>query len=292
MRACSSWLFVAVLAGSVSLAGCSGIPPEPFVVSDAASRAAAAQTQANELSASFAALASTAGGQIAVAWAPVGQPEKVQHLGFTTDDDAWSTMKVPIALAAALDAEGDEDKEKVWTTAALTVSDNDAAAQLWRSLGDVQRASSKVEALLRDAGDTRTQVAQDERGVRRGFGRTSWTVSDSARFTAALPCEPEATRVLAPMGQVTPEQAWGLGKLPGSAFKGGWGPSAHGYLVRQIGLLDRGEGQVAVALMTQPKDGEHETGTATASALATWISQNLRPGDAGRCALPQSTPTD
>lgn len=266
------------------VASCSGIPPEPYVVSDAASRVAAMRTPASELTAAFTAFEDGASGQVAAAWAPVGRPDLVEHLGSTTDNDAWSAIKVPIALAAAMDDVGDPAEHKVWTEQALTVSDNEAAAQLWRSLGPSEQASAKVEAILRRAGDTRTEVAEDEQSGGHRFGRTSWTVQDSARFAAALPCGPSAASVLEPMGRVTQEQRWGLGSAsPGARIKGGWGPSQHGYLLRQIGVLDKGNRQVAVALMVAPTDGEHETGVRIATALATWLTAHLRAGDGGTC---------
>lgn len=274
----------AALLALPSIAGCSGIPPEPYVVSDAASRASAMRTPASELAAAFTAFQKGAPGQVAAAWAPVGRPDLVEHLGSTTDNDAWSAIKVPIALAATVDDVGDPAEEKAWTEQALTVSDNAAAAQLWRSLGPSEQASAKVEAILRRAGDTRTEVAEDdERGGHR-FGRTSWTVQDSARFAAALPCEPSAATVLEPMARVTKEQRWGLGSAsPGARIKGGWGPSRHGYLLRQIGVFAEGDGQVAVALMVAPTDGEYETGARIATALATWLTSHLRRGDGGTC---------
>lgn len=273
---------------ALSAAGCSGIPPEPYVVSDSASRVAAMRTQASELTAAFVEFEDGASGEVAVAWAPVGRPDLVEHVGSTTDDDAWSAIKVPIALAAAVDDVGDSAEQKAWTEQALTISDNAAAARLWRSLGSPDEASAKVEAILRRAGDTRTEVAKDEQSGGHRFGRTSWAVADAARFAAALPCEPSAETVLGPMGRVAKEQRWGLGSAsPGARFKGGWGPSQHGYLLRQIGVLDKGAGQVAVALMVAPDDGEFENGATTATALATWLTQRLRPGDAGSCPAAQ-----
>ena len=51
------------------------------------------------------------------------------------------------------------------------------------------------------------------------------------------------------MGRIVPEQRWGLGRVPGIRFKGGWGPSERpegGYEVIQVGIAgaqgDRGGG--------------------------------------------------
>lgn len=278
----------AAMSLSVLLAGCAGIPPEPFVVADAQRRAAAMRTSATDLAGAFAQFTADASSGVSVAWAPVGRPDLVQSLGTTTDDDAWSAIKVPIALAAAVDGSGSAATEKTWTTQALTVSDNDAAAKLWRSLGSAQEASTAVEAILRRAGDTRTEVAEGNQGERRGFGRTSWAVDDAARFAAALPCEPGASGVLEPMAHVAVDQQWGLGVLDQPVrFKGGWGPSASGYLVRQIGVVQQADGrQVAVAFVVQPQDKAHATATMVASSLARWTMARLKPGDGGSCPAP------
>ena len=61
------------------------------------------------------------------------------------------------------------------------------------------------------------------------------------------------------MGQVEPSQTWGIGGIPGSEFKGGWGPSPSGkYLVRQIGVLTTPAGNIAVAIAAEPESGSFD----------------------------------
>lgn len=270
------------------LAGCGGIPPEPFVVARAAS---AGPTQVPPVTAEairgpFQSFVAAHPGGVAVAWTPVGRPEQVQVLGSTTDIDAWSTIKAPISVAALKEASGPGEPGRTRTRirAAIKESDNDAAAELFESLGDRAEAAAATEAVLRAAGDQRTRVTRNAEGEVRGFGRTAWRPEDAARLAATLPCSADAEFVYDAMGQVIPDHQWGLGSLEATShFKGGWGQSDHGYLVRQLGVVDSRGGSIAVALMVQPKDGRHETGTATANALARWLVGRLGAGDVGTC---------
>lgn len=274
---------VGVLA--LSLTACGGIPPEPFVVAQAASPSPPPPVRAADLAAPFAEFAAAHPGRVAVAWAPVGAPDHVQVLGSTRDRDAWSTIKVPIAVAALSAAEeGDRDELQSLAAEAIERSDNDAAGALWQSIGTGEQASDAVEAFLAAAGDPRTEVGEDAIGGRRGFGRTAWSVVDSARFASMLPCLPEAAFVYDAMANIDADHRWGIGAMsvPGR-FKGGWGPSDEGYLVRQLGVVQKDGGQIALALAVQPDGGDHATATTTADELARWIGLRLGSQDVGAC---------
>ena len=160
---------------------------------------------------------------------------------------AWSTMKVPVIVASI--TSGRVDWHAV--EAAITHSDNEAALRLWSLLDD---APAQVEAVLRRAGDSETVLERepDPRGW-SPFGRTVWTLDAGATFYRALARgellgAAETERVLGAMGRVVPEQCWGLGRIPGVRFKGGWGPSEEpegGYEVIQFGIA--GEAVIALA---------------------------------------------
>ncbi|MDO5626679.1 MAG: hypothetical protein Q4G43_00020 [Mobilicoccus sp.] len=241
--------------------------------------------RAADLAAPFAEFVAEHGGRAAVAWAPVGAPDHVQVLGSTTDRDAWSTIKVPIAVAALNAADDSEVGElQAQAAAAIERSDNRAAAVLWRSLGTGAQASDAVEGFLALAGDPRTEVGEDAVGEQRGFGRTAWSVADSARVASMLPCLPEAAFVYDEMAKIDKDHRWGMGAMSVPVrFKGGWGPSDHGYLVRQLGVMQKDGGQIALAMAVQPGDGRHETGTATADELARWLGLRLGAQDVGAC---------
>lgn len=219
---------------------------------------------------------------LSVAWAPVGRPDLVQVVGSTRDVEAWSTLKVPISLAVSQAAEGaPSPSTSKRMRLALTHSDNAASAALWRSLGD---SDGRVRAVLAATGDPTTRPGRSAAGGSVAFGLTPWQVDDSARFAAMLPCARHSGPVLTLMGYVIPDHSWGLGTVADARFKGGWGPSPHGYLARQIGVVPRADGRaVAVALATQPKEGGHEEATETLSEATRILVSLLSAEDGGTC---------
>ena len=192
---------------------------------------------------------------MAVGWAigAVGG-DGVESFGERRAARAWSTMKVPVIVASITSGRAD------WHAieAAITRSDNDAALRLWAALDD---GYAQVEEVLRLAGDHDTLLERepDPRGW-SPFGRTVWTLGAGATFYRALArgelLDPAATeRVLDAMGRVVPEQRWGLGRVPGIRFKGGWGPSEEpdgGYEVIQFGI----SGDTVLALSAVAADFE------------------------------------
>lgn len=287
---------VAAAAGGILLSGlaaCGGIEPEPFVVDPTRSASESEQREepmrASDLQDAFAEFQSRHPGAVTVAWAKVNDPDSVQTLGTPKDLDAWSTFKVPVSVAA-VKADPSSDRISDLVRQAITESDNVAAARLWRSLGASDAAADATDVVLRAGGDTTTRAGRDDEGQRHGFGRTEWTVQDAARYASTLPCTADAAPVYEEMGRIVDDHRWGIGSVGKPVhFKGGWGPSDHGYLVRQIGVVDLHEGAVALALVVQPKDGSHETGTRTASEVASWLVSRLGKADAGTC--PGGLPT-
>jgi hypothetical protein len=180
---------------------------------------------------------------------------RIETRGELRASRAWSTMKVPVIVAAI--AAGRADWETV--EAAITRSDNDAASRLWDELDD---GAAQVEAVLREAGDDETTLERepDPRGY-SSFGRTVWSLPAAVRFYGALargellPAA-DTERVLDAMVRVVSEQRWGLGAAdPPIPFKGGWGPSESpegGYEVIQVGIA--GPTVIAIAARAQDFD--------------------------------------
>ena len=178
----------------------------------------------------------------------------IETHGELTESRAWSTMKVPVIVAAL--AAGQANWGAI--EAAITRSDNEAALLLWRRLDD---GTAEVEAVLRRAGDDYTTLERepDPRG-HSSFGRTVWSLRSALTFYAALARgEPlpaaDTERVLDAMGRIVPEQRWGLGRVPGIRFKGGWGPSERpegGYEVIQVGIA----GARVIAVAARAEDFE------------------------------------
>jgi len=183
--------------------------------------------------------------------------------GDMTAVPAWSTIKVPLAIAAL--RVNPELAPNV--SAAIRVSDNAAADTLWQAAGP-----AGVDAVLAE-GQAGTVVNQQPlRPEYSIFGQTAWSPADQARFAAHLPCIAGAEVVLTDMAAIDPSQAWGLGTVPGARFKGGWGPDLAGvYTARQLGLVPGVDGERAVAVVATPASGSF----ADAQVMTTIITQTL-----------------
>lgn len=226
--------------------------------------------------AAFQRFASRIDGEAAIAVVGVNSTGPVWTSGSTRRAVAWSTAKVPLAIAAGDELTGTQRR-------AITASDNDAAMQLWHHLGDGQRAGTVVTEVLRRFGDDTTEVNhRTTRGGFTPFGQTAWTPAAQTRFAAALPCRREAQRVYGYMQEITAGQRWGLGRLDGAAFKGGWGPEPDGrYLVRQFGVFGSGRDLTAVSIVVWPRSGAFDDGTAQLSQIVDWLSEQELP--TGHC---------
>lgn len=116
------------------------------------------------------------------------------------------------------------------------------------------------------------------------FGQTIWALTDQARFTASAVCDSSNAPVFTLMGQVESDQRWGLGAIPDTRFKGGWGPSPTGsYLVRQLGVLKTPSGLTTVAVVTQPASGSFNDGTNELTEVSKWLNSHMPELPAGQC---------
>jgi hypothetical protein len=236
--------------------------------------------------ASFRRLAARLPGREGVSVSAGGPDRRVQRLGSVRTGAAWSTAKVPVAMAvidAGVGRSADVRK-------AITASDNAAAERLWAALGGGRRAARAATAQLRAGGDRQTEV-QSVR-VRPGytpFGQTLWSLSAQARFTRGMACLRAGRRVLELMGRVVGGQRWGLGSAGrATRFKGGWGPDDAGrYLVRQMGVLEPSRGRsIAVTVAAIPADGSFDTGTRSLTRIARWAVRHAdgQAADPPRCS--------
>jgi len=220
--------------------------------------------------ASFDRLAARLAGSEGVAYTVLGGGATTR-LGSWRSGLGWSTVKVPVAVAAVTQAGGHPDSQlQSLIRRSITVSDNAAAEQLWSYLGTPTVAAARTQAVLRSAGDAGTRI-QSQR-IRPGFtafGQTTWSLARQAAFSAKLPCIKDTREVLRLMGDVEPGQRWGMGAAGRPArFKGGWGPGrGGGYLVRQMGIVTLANGsRIVLAIASEPADGRFETGTANLTA--------------------------
>jgi len=260
--------------------------PSPSV-SATTTRPSPALGDSASLQGGFDELAAQLAGSEGLAYASVGGAATTQ-LGSWRTGPGWSTVKVPLAIAAVAKAHGQPDAgTQRLMRLSITASDNAAAEQLWASLGEPHTAAVQVQTVLRSGGDRDTLV-QSQR-VRPGFsafGQTIWSLANQAGFVAALPCIKYSGEVLRLMGDVESDQRWGIGAvgLP-AQFKGGWGPGpGGGYLVRQMGIITLANGsRVGLAIASEPADGRFETGAANLTRIARWAVANVKTKGPGGC---------
>lgn len=210
--------------------------------------------------------------------------EGMQQAGTLLSGAAWSSIKVPLALAAIRNDEATIPLMQ----AAIERSDNDAATMLWASLGDDPTARAKVEEVLREAGDEATVVDGDHfEENSRGFGDTEWLPAAQAKFASRMRCMENSEPLLESMGNIDEEHRYGLGQVAGTTYKGGWGPDENTgeYLVRQFGLLPVEGGEVGVAILVKPEDGTYETGQLALTRLAEALPKALGEAAPAGCRL-------
>ncbi|MFD6393887.1 hypothetical protein ACWF9G_23970 [Nocardia sp. NPDC055029] len=282
---------LAALLGAVVLfvAGC-GDEPKSSTAQRTTTTAAAVDPGAGagnfsiavpgSLAGDFAALQQGFRGTLGLAIMPVGG-EKMVTFGTWTSGPAWSTIKVPLAIAALRN----NASYSTTATAAITASDNGAADTLWQSLGGGDAAAESVRNVLREGGDTTTTVPSVRtRSDASIYGQAEWALADQVRFAANLPCLPQSQRVVGLMQQIVPSHRWGLGAFGSAEFKGGWGPDTSGkYLVRQFGLIDSPSGRIAIALAAQPDSGAFADGMTMLDKMATLLSGHLGEMAGGNC---------
>jgi hypothetical protein len=214
------------------------------------------------LQSSFHELSSGLPATVGLAFASAG--ERPISLGTWSSGVAWSTIKVPLAIAAR----ATDNADLVVKT--VTHSDNAAAEELWSQLGEP--AAQRVQSVIRDAGDPTTVVESRRlRAEYTPFGQTRWSLADQARFAAGLPRVPGASEVIDLMRTLSTEHRWGLA-AKGFAAKGGWGPGiADNYLVRQFAIVSG----IGVALAAEVGDGGYESGVDVVNTLTDWLVERL-----------------
>ncbi|OBF48897.1 hypothetical protein A5778_22555 [Mycolicibacterium monacense] len=235
--------------------------------------------RSDELQTSFQTLASTLAAEVGVA---VSAGNEAASYGTWRSGAAWSTIKVPLSIAALRKSPSDAEP---LVSQAITYSDNLSADQLWAKLGTPPEAGNEVQAVLSQGGDPEVIVeTQQVRPPYSPYGQTQWSLQQAARFAFDLPCLEGAGPVLTGMRSIAPDQQWGLAGKDGVAAKGGWGPEEDGgYLVRQIGLVGDGTAAFGVALAAKPADGSFASGTAALDKLSMWVLDHREQMPQGAC---------
>lgn len=255
--------------------------PQPAPVpASTGTPAAPPAADGGQFASEFASLAAQLNATVGIVVRPVGAGPTPVTAGEWSTGTAWSTIKVPLAIAGLRESDQVTDAMR----AAITQSDNEAAESIWQSLGEPTEAAKKVEAVLADAGAPTTVESQKVRPEFTAFGQTTWSLADQATFLSSAVCDPVDAPIMELMGQISPDQRWGLGGIPGAKFKGGWGPSPEGnYLVRQFGVIPVRDGSAVVAVAVEPRSGAFDDGTAALTQIATWLQEHADLLPVGSC---------
>lgn len=278
---------LAASAASLLLAGCADAgDPEPGVPDDPTWRIDAAGRIDPQLAAEVEKIAEEYDGEAAIALALPGAEtgDGPVEAGELSDVSAWSTSKVPVAIAALRengyeDGEEDDDGAASWVVdliaPMISESDNDSAESAWLSMGGEAAAATAVNEVLGDGGDARTQF-----DAWVPPGDVQWELSDQAAFGANLTCIDGAKPVVEAMGEIVDYQSYGLGEIDGARFKGGWGPDYDGgYLSRQFGVIPAsGGGVIGVAIAARPGDGTDDTAREMLDGIADALMERMPHG--------------
>jgi hypothetical protein len=283
------------LCALLALAGCAGSAPAseqsaesspPAATTenssvDSSAAPSAANSSADPLDASFAEMTGSIVGDVGIA---IASESGVRPFGSWTVGPAWSTIKVPLAIAALRHS---AQEASPYVPLAIRDSDNTAADKLWSQLGQPQDAAEAVGAILKETGDTTTIVeSARKRPDFSVFGQTEWSVVNQASFMAALPCIPNSESVLTDMKSLAGNQKWGLALRDDASVKGGWGPSPEkAYLVRQVATITTENGHLGIALSASPQDGSFDSGVAQIGKLAQWVGEHLDAFTPKKCSL-------
>ncbi len=244
--------------------------------------AASPTNNRDDMATEFRQLEASLQARMGFATSAVGTGQSVTTWGDWQEGPAWSTIKVPLVIA---DYRRQNPRQVTAAMkAAITESDNAAAESLWDQLGEPTTAAEEVEQILRQTGDPTTVESRKLRPEFSAFGQTIWSLVNQVRFTASAFCDSQNEPIFDLMSQVKPEQDWGIGKIAGTQFKGGWGPSPAGsYVVRQIGVLATPAGKAAVAIAAEPASGLFDDGTRDLTEVAKWLTTHLGALPAGQC---------
>ena len=287
---------LAASAASLLMAGCADASePEPRVPDDPSWSIDAAGRLDPQLAAEVEKIADEYDGEAAIALALPGAEtgDGPVEAGELSDVSAWSTSKVPVAIAALREngytggVEGGDDTSDEGSEAGaaswvvdlidpmITESDNDSAESAWLSMGGEAAAAESVNEVLGDGGDARTQF-----DAWVPPGDVQWELSDQAAFGANLTCIDGAKPVVEAMGEIVDYQSYGLGEIDGARFKGGWGPDDDGgYLSRQFGVIPAsGGGIIGVAIAARPGDGTDDTAREMLNDIAHALMERMPHG--------------
>ena len=210
--------------------------------------------------------------------------DQIQYAGTWQGGRAWSTIKVPLSIAATQEGNvlsgtvtdpygGTCNYSSIASAINQTIktSANCAAWWLWQSIGgDGNTAATRVNNVLRSGNDTITNVVANGDGSSLTSGKTIWQLRDQVIFAANMSSINGASTTLTAMLNHAGSADDGSGLLNRSIFsqsmvKGGWGG---GTITRQFGIVKLSSGKCsAIAIGLEGSDNAFSTLTSIARIL-------------------------
>lgn len=202
--------------------------------------------QITELDETVAGIAEETGTEVAIS---IWDGEKEIVSGDLRSLSAWSTEKIPIALASLEHCAFDDVVKEQLITSAITYSDNNSTDMLYSCLDGYASASELVSEVIGRSG---ADVYMDPI-----WGESQWPVSSQAHFAYYLSSLPEDNIVIESMANVVPQQSWGIGEIEGMHFKGGWSDSKKdgSYQNRQMGFITIEDKTYGIAIAARSEIG-------------------------------------
>ncbi|WIM67831.1 hypothetical protein QP027_00025 [Corynebacterium breve] len=192
--------------------------------------------------------------------------DEMRAVGHIGQFPAWSTIKVPIALAAVEECSYDDAYRDELITASIEWSDNDAAYYLWTCLGDPETADARTEEMISRGG---TSLHMEP-----AFGLTRWSIPSQAQFGHYISSLDEGNPVIEAMHNIDEEQSYGLGTLDDAAFKGGWSDDEDGsWHTRQFGFFNHDGETYGVAIAARSESGSYADGQEALTAITEFLIQ-------------------
>ena len=271
MRAPVAALGAVVLTVSLLVAPSAQAAPAPVQVSRATQK---------KWDQSFAALRKRLSGPASVSVTGLGRRADEIHVGSTQRMSAWSTIKIPISMAALRRSKSATTKNRV--NRALRHSDNGAAAQLWRQLGSGRIAAKRTNSVLRKYGNKATSTQW--RTVRAGaspYGQTKWSSVGQSYLMAGIACDREGIYIRRQLNAAT-SGYWGLRRFDKAYVKNGYGPRKGGALVRQVAIVVGKDGRrwgVSISIRASSTN----RGFTDASIVTDWLRKRIRQVPAKKC---------
>ena len=218
--------------------------------------------------------------KMGIAIGPVGNGQSVTTWGDWQEGPAWSTIKVPLVIAAYRH----QDPRQVTDLmrAAITESDNTAAESLWEQLGDPTTAGHKCNRSCSKPVIRPPSNHEAAAGI-QCFRPDHLVAVQPGPVHRERFCNSENGPIFDLMGQVTPDQNWGIGKIAETSSREVGARRRPASTSSARSDAHHPAGKAAVAIAAEPSSGSFDDGTKDLNEVAKWLNDHLEALPGGQC---------